>query len=44
MSITFLGEHSQAFHFIGFALVLTGDVRSRRGTREPLEAQARARK
>ncbi len=24
MSIVFLGEHPQAFHFIGFALVLTG--------------------
>ena len=24
MSIAFLGEHPQAFHFIGFALVLTG--------------------
>ena len=24
MSIIFLGEHPQAFHFIGFALVLTG--------------------
>ena len=24
MSIIFLGEHPQVFHFIGFALVLTG--------------------
>ena len=24
MSIVFLGEHPQAFHFLGFALVLTG--------------------
>jgi drug/metabolite transporter (DMT)-like permease len=24
MSIIFLGEHPQPFHFIGFALVLTG--------------------
>ena len=24
MSIVFLGEHPQLFHFIGFALVLTG--------------------
>jgi drug/metabolite transporter (DMT)-like permease len=24
MSIVFLDEHPQAFHFIGFALVLTG--------------------
>jgi drug/metabolite transporter (DMT)-like permease len=24
MSIVFLGEHPQPFHFIGFALVLTG--------------------
>jgi drug/metabolite transporter (DMT)-like permease len=24
MAIVFLGEHPQAFHFIGFALVLTG--------------------
>jgi drug/metabolite transporter (DMT)-like permease len=24
MAIIFLGEHPQAFHFIGFALVLTG--------------------
>ena len=24
MSIIFLGEHPQLFHFIGFALVLTG--------------------
>ena len=32
MSIVFLGEHPQAFHFIGFALVLTGVfVASRKG-------------
>jgi drug/metabolite transporter (DMT)-like permease len=24
MSIAFLGEHPQLFHFVGFALVLTG--------------------
>jgi drug/metabolite transporter (DMT)-like permease len=24
MSIVFLGEHPQLFHFVGFALVLTG--------------------
>ena len=27
MSIAFLGEHPQPFHFIGFALVLTGRFR-----------------
>jgi len=33
MSIAFLGEHPQAFHFIGFALVLTGVfVASRRAS------------
>ena len=34
MSIVFLGEHPQAFHFIGFALVLTGVfVASRKAVR-----------
>jgi hypothetical protein len=30
MSIVFLGEHPQAFHFIGFALVLDRGVLWRR--------------
>ena len=35
MSIIFLGEHPQAFHFIGFALVLTGVFVASRKPRRP---------
>ena len=40
MSIVFLGEHPQAFHFIGFALVLTGVFVASRKPRRPSAGSA----